>query len=163
MCSVFLASNFLALSKGTLVGNLRNAGAGLGGITWHLGQFHIGSLFPWARGVVSGCAVGGFVGSGIIFLMLKVITPSAWPAVHRKKLHCQPLIGYSASRATRHTMALARLAGDLDVAGRQQGSVPRSLHRVRGLLLAVAPAEPVGDAGQGAPARPGSRPCPWPP
>ena len=46
--------------------------AGLGGITFHLGQFHIGSLFPRARGVVSGCAVGGFVGSGIIFLLLKV-------------------------------------------------------------------------------------------
>ena len=45
--------------------------AGLGGIAFHLGQFHIGSLFPRARGVVSGTAVGGFVGSGIIFLLLK--------------------------------------------------------------------------------------------
>jgi len=44
----------------------------LGGIAFHLGQFHIGSLFPRARGVVSGTAVGGFVGSGIIFLLLKV-------------------------------------------------------------------------------------------
>ena len=60
-------------------GKLANDFAGLGGITWHLGQFHIGSLFPRARGVVSGCAVGGFVGSGIIFLMLKVVHTLSMP------------------------------------------------------------------------------------
>ena len=62
----------MEFARRTCGGVMPVAGAGLGGITWHLGQFHIGSLFPRARGVVSGCAVGGFVGSGIIFLMLKV-------------------------------------------------------------------------------------------
>ena len=38
---------------------------GLGNITFHLAQFHISSLFPTKRGLISSVFVAGFTGSGL--------------------------------------------------------------------------------------------------
>ena len=57
-----------------MVGTLTSipaGGAGLGGLAFHLAQFHAASLFPRSRGLGSGAFVGGFGGSGIIFFLLK--------------------------------------------------------------------------------------------
>lgn len=43
---------------------------GLGGITYHLSQFHISNLFPGKRGLISSLYVAGFTGCGIIFYIL---------------------------------------------------------------------------------------------
>jgi len=43
---------------------------GLGGITYHLAQFHISNLFPGKRGLISSLFVAGFTGCGIIFYIL---------------------------------------------------------------------------------------------
>ena len=43
---------------------------GLGGITYHLAQFHISNLFPGKRGLISSLYVAGFTGCGIIFYIL---------------------------------------------------------------------------------------------
>ena len=46
---------------------------GLGGITYHLGNFHISNLFPRKRGLISSLFVAGFTGCGIIFYILNEI------------------------------------------------------------------------------------------
>lgn len=56
--------------------NLLHPGAiliGLGGITFHLAQFHISGLFPRKRGLISSLFVAGFTGCGIIFYILQRI------------------------------------------------------------------------------------------
>jgi nitrate/nitrite transporter NarK len=50
---------------------------GLGGITFHLAQFHISNLFPRNRGLISSLLVAGFTGCGIIFYFLNLIFDSA--------------------------------------------------------------------------------------
>lgn len=40
---------------------------------YHLAQFQTSSLFPTARGLVSGAFVAGFVGSGLAFFVLRTI------------------------------------------------------------------------------------------
>ncbi|GAB4813661.1 hypothetical protein N2152v2_000707 [Parachlorella kessleri] len=65
---------------------------GLGGITFHLAQFHISALYPRQRGLVSAVFVAGFTGCGIIMYILQSIfedaggTSAAYKGV---------LIGYS--------------------------------------------------------------------
>ncbi|KAK9804317.1 hypothetical protein WJX72_006375 [[Myrmecia] bisecta] len=56
--------------------NALHAGAvimGLGGITYHLAQFHISNLFPRKRGLISSLFVAGFTGCGIVFFILQRI------------------------------------------------------------------------------------------
>jgi hypothetical protein len=50
---------------------------GLGGITFHLAQFHISALFPRQRGLVSAVFVAGFTGCGIIMYILQSIFENA--------------------------------------------------------------------------------------
>jgi hypothetical protein len=50
---------------------------GLGGITFHLAQFHISNLFPRNRGLISSLFVAGFTGCGIIFYFLDLIFNAA--------------------------------------------------------------------------------------
>lgn len=61
---------------------------GLAGITFHLSQLHISSLFPRRKGLVASLLVAGFTGCGIIFYILLKMVPdfrshllSAWPLV----------------------------------------------------------------------------------
>lgn len=56
-------NGFNALPAGVVV-------MGLGGITYHLAQFHISNLFPGKRGLISSLYVAGFTGCGIIFYIL---------------------------------------------------------------------------------------------
>lgn len=63
-CSV--PGGFNALPAGAVI-------LGLGGITYHLGNFHISNLFPRKRGLVSSLFVAGFTGCGIIFYILQSI------------------------------------------------------------------------------------------
>lgn len=46
---------------------------GLGGITFHLAQFHASALFPRHRGLVASALVAGFTGSGIVMYLLLLI------------------------------------------------------------------------------------------
>ena len=46
---------------------------GLGGITYHLANFHISNLFPGKRGLISSLFVAGFTGCGIIYYILQEI------------------------------------------------------------------------------------------
>lgn len=57
---------FNALPAGAIV-------LGLGGITYHLANFHISNLFPGKRGLISSLFVAGFTGCGIIFYILSEI------------------------------------------------------------------------------------------
>ena len=50
---------------------------GLGGITFHLSQFHISNLFPRNRGLISSLFVAGFTGCGVIFYFLDLIFGAA--------------------------------------------------------------------------------------
>ena len=50
---------------------------GLGNITFHLAQFHISSLFPTKRGMVTSIFVAGFTGSGIMMYVLQLIYEAA--------------------------------------------------------------------------------------
>ena len=50
---------------------------GLGGITYHLANFHISNLFPGKRGLISSLFVAGFTGCGIIYYILYEIYLSA--------------------------------------------------------------------------------------
>ena len=56
-------NGFNALPAGAVI-------MGLGGITYHLAQFHISNLFPGKRGLISSLYVAGFTGCGIIFYIL---------------------------------------------------------------------------------------------
>ena len=56
-------NGFNALPAGAVI-------LGLGGITYHLAQFHISNLFPGKRGLISSLYVAGFTGCGIIFYIL---------------------------------------------------------------------------------------------
>ncbi|KAL3151740.1 hypothetical protein ABBQ38_012718 [Trebouxia sp. C0009 RCD-2024] len=56
-------NGFNALPAGAVI-------IGLGGITYHLAQFHISNLFPGKRGLISSLYVAGFTGCGIIFYIL---------------------------------------------------------------------------------------------
>ena len=50
---------------------------GLAGITFHLSQLHISSLFPRRKGLVASLLVAGFTGCGIIFwILLKIANDS---------------------------------------------------------------------------------------
>ena len=62
-------NGFNALPAGAVV-------MGLGGITYHLAQFHISNLFPGKRGLISSLYVAGFTGCGIIFYILYEIYQS---------------------------------------------------------------------------------------
>eukprot|EP00208_Stichococcus_sp_RCC1054_P002385 CAMPEP_0206140458 /NCGR_PEP_ID=MMETSP1473-20131121/9531_1 /ASSEMBLY_ACC=CAM_ASM_001109 /TAXON_ID=1461547 /ORGANISM="Stichococcus sp, Strain RCC1054" /LENGTH=615 /DNA_ID=CAMNT_0053534611 /DNA_START=553 /DNA_END=2400 /DNA_ORIENTATION=+ len=67
---------FLGVSHTAGGVNLLHPGAiliGLGGITFHLAQFHISGLFPRQRGLISSLFVAGFTGAGIIFYILERI------------------------------------------------------------------------------------------
>lgn len=46
---------------------------GLAGITFHLSQLHLSSMFPRRRGLVSSLLVAGFTGCGIVFYILQII------------------------------------------------------------------------------------------
>jgi len=50
---------------------------GLGGITFHLAQFHVSNLFPLRRGLISSLMVAGFTGCGIVFYFLDLIYNAA--------------------------------------------------------------------------------------
>ena len=50
---------------------------GLGGITFHLAQFHVSNLFPLRRGLISSLMVAGFTGCGIVFYFLDLIYSAA--------------------------------------------------------------------------------------
>lgn len=45
----------------------------LGGLGYHMGQFHVAQLFPAHHGLVSSLYVGAFVASGIIFEVVRAI------------------------------------------------------------------------------------------
>lgn len=61
---------FNALPAGAII-------LGLGGITYHLANFHISNLFPGKRGLISSLFVAGFTGCGIIYYILYEIYNSA--------------------------------------------------------------------------------------
>lgn len=70
--------NMLALIlMGTSVAHVFNALApasvilGLAGITFHLSQLHVASLFPRRKGLVASLLVAGFTGCGIIFYIMQ--------------------------------------------------------------------------------------------
>ena len=70
------AASLLLLAYGRqLPGALTAAAAllGLGGITFHLAQFHASNLFPARRGLVSSLLVAGFTGCGIVFYFLEMV------------------------------------------------------------------------------------------
>jgi len=56
---------------------------GLGGMTFHLAQFHISNLFPLRRGLVSSLLVSGFTGCGVVFYFVEL----AWNAAVAKGGH----------------------------------------------------------------------------
>lgn len=56
---------------------------GLGGMTFHLAQFHISNLFPLRRGLVSSLLVSGFTGCGVVFYFVEL----AWSAAVAKGGH----------------------------------------------------------------------------
>ncbi|KAK9812965.1 hypothetical protein WJX72_006572 [[Myrmecia] bisecta] len=66
---------------------------GLGGLAYHLGLFSICSLFPRHRGLVSACLCGGFVGSGMIFQILKVVATGLG---NTRRVYVTILLVYSA-------------------------------------------------------------------
>ena len=47
---------------------------GLAGMTFHLSQLHISSLFPRRKGLVASLLVAGFTGCGIVFWVLLQIS-----------------------------------------------------------------------------------------
>lgn len=65
---------------------------GLGNITFHLAQFHISSLFPTKRGLVTSIFVAGFTGSGIMMYVLQLIYEAAGST---RAAYTWVLIGYS--------------------------------------------------------------------
>ena len=65
---------------------------GLGNITFHLAQFHISSLFPTNRGLISSIFVAGFTGSGIIMYLLQLIYEAAGST---RGAYVGVLVGYS--------------------------------------------------------------------
>lgn len=70
---------FLGVSHTAYGVNLLHPGVifvGLGGITFHLAQFHISGLFPRKRGLISSLLVSGFTGSAIVFFVLQRIFES---------------------------------------------------------------------------------------
>lgn len=81
--TIFSAGTLLNMLGMILIGctveggfNALPAGAiilGLGGITYHLANFHISNLFPGKRGLISSLFVAGFTGCGIIYYILQEI------------------------------------------------------------------------------------------
>lgn len=65
---------------------------GLGNITFHLAQFHISSLFPTQRGLVTSVFVAGFTGSGIMMYILQLIYEAAGST---SASYTWTLVGYS--------------------------------------------------------------------
>ena len=65
---------------------------GLGNITFHLAQFHISSLFPTKRGLITSVFVAGFTGSGTMMWFLQLIYEAAGST---KAAYMWVLIGYS--------------------------------------------------------------------
>ena len=65
---------------------------GLGNITFHLAQFHISSLFPTKRGMITSVFVAGFTGSGTMMWFLQLIYEAAG-STHAA--YTWVLIGYS--------------------------------------------------------------------
>ncbi len=65
---------------------------GLGNITFHLAQFHISSLFPTKRGLITSVFVAGFTGSGTMMWFLQLIYEAAGST---KAAYTWVLIGYS--------------------------------------------------------------------
>lgn len=65
---------------------------GLGNITFHLAQFHISSLFPRQRGMVTSIFVAGFTGSGIMMYILQLIYEAAGST---SASYTWTLVGYS--------------------------------------------------------------------
>jgi hypothetical protein len=65
---------------------------GLGNITFHLAQFHISSLFPTKRGLITSVFVAGFTGSGTMMWFLQLIYQAAGST---KAAYMWVLIGYS--------------------------------------------------------------------
>ena len=65
---------------------------GLGNITFHLAQFHISSLFPTKRGMITSVFVAGFTGSGTMMWFLQLIYEAAGST---SKAYTWVLIGYS--------------------------------------------------------------------
>jgi hypothetical protein len=49
----------------------------IGGLSYHMGQFHVAQLFPENRGLISSLYVGTFIASGIIFEIVRVIHNAA--------------------------------------------------------------------------------------
>jgi hypothetical protein len=45
----------------------------MGGLSYHMGQFHIAQLFPENRGLVSSLYVGAFIASGVVFEVVRAI------------------------------------------------------------------------------------------
>ena len=65
---------------------------GLGNITFHLAQFHISSLFPTKRGLISSVFVAGFTGSGIMMYILQLIYEAAGST---RSSYIGVLVGYA--------------------------------------------------------------------
>lgn len=65
---------------------------GLGNITFHLAQFHISSLFPRQRGLVTSIFVAGFTGSGIMMYILQLIYEASGST---NTSYTWTLVGYS--------------------------------------------------------------------
>jgi len=65
---------------------------GLGNITFHLAQFHISSLFPTKRGMITSVFVAGFTGSGTMMWFLQLIYEAAGST---SAAYTWVLIGYS--------------------------------------------------------------------
>ena len=89
-----LALVLMGVSKAHVFNALAPASVilGLAGITFHLSQLHVASLFPRRKGLVASLLVAGFTGCGIVFYIMLQINNYPRSAAQQRLSAAQPCL-----------------------------------------------------------------------